>query len=164
MKLDICLAASSLLLPSVAAAQTLGSSDCKGAQFYGNAEVSVVIQAGSFKSPASARPVPDYDVSLGPNDSLRTLCLHGDGAVVFLLADSSRYAFRDIRFEYPFGFEPVASPFKLTSVLPGSVVLHMASSPASDGLLFKYTLTVKDQQTGAVLSIDPMIGNDRNPP
>jgi hypothetical protein len=56
---------------------------------------------------------------------------------------AARHAFRDIHFEYPYGFEPAASPFKLAVVHPDSVVLHIAN-PVSDGLTFKYTLTVKD--------------------
>lgn len=156
--------AMALVLSTPSAAQTIASGSCRGAQVYGNAEVSVSIRALAFKAPASARSVFDYDASLGPNDSMETLCLHGGGVVVFTLADSGRHAFRDIRFEYPYGFEPAASPFKLTSVNADSVVLHMASGPASDGLLFKYSLGVKDLQTGAVLTIDPMIDNERNPP
>lgn len=90
---------------------------------------------------------------------MESLCLHGDGAIVLTLPDSGRYAFRDIRFEYPYGFEPAASPFKLAVVHPNSVVFHMKSSPVPDGLTFKYTVTVKDLQTGALLVIDPPVKN-----
>lgn len=41
----------------------------------------------------------------------------------------------------------------------GSVVMHMMASPVSDGLTFKYTLTSKDLQTGALLVIDPTVKN-----
>lgn len=133
---------------------------CKGAHIYGEGEVPVQIQAKQIKAASSSRNVVDYGVSLGPNNSMEVLCLHGGGRVVLTLADSGRYDFRDIRFEYPYGFEPAASPFKLAVVHADSVVVHMASSPVSDGLLFKYTLLVKDVQTGALLVIDPMIGTD----
>jgi len=83
-----------------------------------------------------------------------------DGGVILLtLQDAGRYAFRDIKFEYPYGFEPTESPFKLAVVNSGNVVVHMQSSPVSDGLSFKYTVTVKDLQTGALLVIDPRITN-----
>lgn len=51
------------------------------------------------------------------------------------------------------------SPFKLAVVHPDSVVFHMRAGRVSDGLPFKYTVTVKDLQTGAVLLIDPTVIN-----
>lgn len=79
--------------------------------------------------------------------------------MILTLVDPLRYAFRDIKFEYPYGFEPSESPFKLAVVDSDSVVFHMQSSPVSDGLSFKYTVIVKDLQTGALLIIDPPIKN-----
>ena len=164
MKTRVLVLATLLVLPAAPAlAQNIATGACKGAQVYGDGEVSIQIQANSIKAAATAKNVVDYGVSLGPNNSMEVLCLHGGGSVVLTLADSGRYAFRDIRFEYPYGFEPAASPFKLAVVQPDSVVLHMISSPVSDGLFFKYTLTVKDLQTGALLVIDPMIDNERQP-
>lgn len=75
------------------------------------------------------------------------------------LPAGGRYAFRDVRFEYPYGFEPAASPFKLAAIHADALVFHMHSSPVSDGLSFKYTVTVKDLQTGAILVIDPQVTN-----
>lgn len=153
-----------LLAALIAAPAAPAFAVCKGAQIHGDGEVPVQIQARQIKAASSGRNVVDYGVSLGPDNSMEVLCLHGGGSVVLTLADSGRYDFRDIRFEYPYGFEPAASPFKLAVVHADSVVFHMASSPVSDGLLFKYTLLVKDVQTGAVLVIDPMIGTDPRPP
>ena len=119
----------------------------------------IQITAKQLKTATSAKNVLDYTVSLGPNNSMESLCLNGGGTVVFTLQNSGRYAFHDIRFEYPYGFEPAASPFKLAVIHPGSVVFHMQASPVSDGLTFKYTLTMKDLQTGALLVIDPEVNN-----
>lgn len=148
-----------VLVSPAALAQSIASGQCKGAQLHGDGEVPIQIAAKQLKTATSAKSVVDYAVSLGPDNSMESLCLNGGGAVVLTLPDSGRYAFRDIRFEYPYGFEPAASPFKLAVVHPGSVVFHMQSSPVSDGLPFKYTVTVKDLQTGALLLIDPEIRN-----
>lgn len=43
----------------------------------------------------------------------------------------------------------------------GGVRFHMRPGTASDGLPFKYTLTVEDVKTGALLLIDPMVVNER---
>jgi hypothetical protein len=104
-------------------AQDIATGGCKGARVYGDGEVPIQIQAKSIKAARSAKNVVDYGISVGPNNSMEVLCLHGGGSVVFTLSDSGRYAFRDIRFEYPYGFEPAASPFKLAVVQPDSVVL-----------------------------------------
>lgn len=142
-----------------AVAQSVASGQCEGAQIYGDGEVRIQITARQIRSASSARSVTDYGVSLGANNSMESLCMNGGGAVVLTLPSGGRYAFQDIRFEYPYGFEPVASPFKLAVIHPDSVIFHMHSSAVSDGLSFKYTVTVKDLQTGALLVIDPEIKN-----
>ncbi len=128
-------------------------------QIYGDGEVPIQIAAKQIRSVSSAKSLIDYNVSLGSNNSMESLCMTGGGAVVLTLQDPSRYSFRDIRFEYPYGFEPTASPFKLAVIHSDSVVFHMRSSPISDGLSFKYAITVKDLQTGAILVIDPQVTN-----
>ncbi len=144
---------------SSALAQSVASGQCQGVRISGAGEVPIQISAKQFRTATSAKSVVDFAVSLGSNNGMAALCLQGGGTVALTLQDSQRYAFLDIRFEYPYGFEPAASPFKLAVVHPGSVVFHMQSSPVSDGLTFKYTVTVKDLQTGAVLIIDPTIVN-----
>jgi hypothetical protein len=149
-----------LVLPAAqVAAQSVASGHCKGAQIYGDGEAPIQIAAKPIRAETSAKTVVDYSVGLGPNNSVESPCLHGTGTVVLTLTDSSRFQFQDIRFEYPYGFEPAASPFKLAVVRANGVVFHMHSSPVSDGLTFRYTVTVKDLQTGALLVIDPAVIN-----
>lgn len=156
----VCALTSLMLLGSTPAlAQSITSGECRGAQLNGGGEVPIQIAARPIRAANSARTVLDYAVNLGPGNSMESLCLNGGGAVVLTLPASDRYAFRDIRFEYPYGFEPAFSPFKLAVVHPDSVVFHMQSSPVSDALTFKYTVTVEDLQTGALLVIDPTITN-----
>ena len=100
--------------------------------------------------------------TLGPGDSQNEVCIDADSTLVFTLSDSRRYAFRDIAFDLPFGFEPADSPFKLWAVHPQSITVHVASTPESTGYRFKYTIKVEDLKTGSVISIDPMIANVPN--
>ncbi|MHB8911871.1 MAG: hypothetical protein ACYC42_04375 [Lysobacter sp.] len=148
-----------VLVSPPAFAQSIASGECRGAQIRGDGEVPIQITAKPIRAAASAKTVVDYAVSLGPNNSMESLCLNGGGTVLLTLTDSTRYEFREITFEYPYGFEPASSPFKLAVVHPDSVVFHMHASPISDGFTFKYTVKVKDLQTGAMLVIDPTITN-----
>lgn len=91
-----------LALPAAhAVAQSVASGECRGAQIYGDGEVPIQIQARQLSTASSARNVVDYAVSLGANNAMDSLCLHGGGTVVLTLADSGRFRFQDIRFEYP---------------------------------------------------------------
>lgn len=98
--------------------------------------------------------------TLGPGDSQNEVCFDADSTLVFTLSDSRRYAFRDIAFDLPFGFEPAGSPFKLWAVHPQSIVVHVASTAESAGYTFKYTIWVEDLKTGAVIAIDPYVTNE----
>lgn len=153
-----------LLAAAPAFAQPIDSGGCRGAQIYGDAAVPILITPKPIRTAATARKVLDYKVSLGPDNRLECLCLHGDATVVLTLPDSRRYEFHDIRFEYPYGFEPAYTPFKLSVVHRNSLLFHMESNAASDGLRFKYTVTVKDRHTGALLIIDPTVTNRPRPP
>jgi hypothetical protein len=107
--------------------------------------------------PSSGRYVLDYSASLGPANSQNTVCFSGDSTLVYTLSDSGRYAFRDIVFELPFGYEPAASPFKLWTVQAQSIVVHVVDTPEASGQVFKYTIKVEDRRTGAIISIDPEV-------
>lgn len=161
MKIGHALTAVSLaFVASAGSAQTVSNGNCRGFQVLGDVEVPLLIQART-RTLSSARQVADYDVQLGDDDRMSTLCLHGGGDVVLVLPEGGRYRFRGIEFEYPYGFEPAVSPFKLAVIQPASLRFHMRPGTASDGLPFKYTLTVEDVKTGALLLIDPMVVNER---
>lgn len=145
-----------------ATAQSIASEECKGATIRDRSEVPIRINSKQAKSLNSAKAITNYSVSIGPGNSMESLCMTGGGNVILALADPLRYAFRDIRFEYPYGFEPAESPFKLAVVQSDSVVFYMQSGPVSDGLHFKYTAVVKDLQAGALLMIDPPIRSKPN--
>lgn len=165
MSRTACTLTSLLLFASVPAlADSIDTGGCPGAQIYGDAEVPIQITPKTIRTATTAKKVLDYKVSLGPDNSLECLCLHGDATVVLTLPHSGRYEFRDIQFEYPYGFEPAYTPFKLSVVRDNSLLFHMESNAASDGLRFKYTVTVKDRQTGSLLIIDPTVTNRPRPP
>jgi hypothetical protein len=148
------------LLASVLAvtqAHAATASACDGYPVDGTAEISVDVRAQPMALPSSGRYVLDYSASLGPADSQNTICFSGDSTLVYTLADGGRYAFRDIVFALPFGYEPAASPFKLWAVQPQSIVVHVADTPEASGQVFKYTITVEDRRTGAVIFIDPQL-------
>ncbi|PKM07811.1 MAG: hypothetical protein CVV14_06850 [Gammaproteobacteria bacterium HGW-Gammaproteobacteria-4] len=146
---------------AVTPAQAATASACDGYPVDGTAEISVGVRAQPLALPSSGRYVLDYSASLGPADSQNTICFSGDSTLVYTLSDGDRYAFRDIVFALPFGYEPAASPFKLWTVQPQSIVVHVADTPESAGQVFKYTIEVVDRRTGAVIFIDPELW-DRN--
>lgn len=152
------------LLASVLAvtqAHAATAATCDGYPVDGTAEIGVDVRAQPMALPSNGRYVLDYSASLGPADSQNTICFSGDSTLVYTLADGGRYAFRDIVFALPFGYEPTASPFKLWTVQPQSIVVHIVDTPESAGQVFKYTIKVEDRRTGAIISIDPEL-SDRN--
>ncbi|PKM16979.1 MAG: hypothetical protein CVV12_00540 [Gammaproteobacteria bacterium HGW-Gammaproteobacteria-2] len=151
------LAAALAVTPSHAAT----ASACDGYPVDGTAEISVDVRAQPMALPSSGRYVLDYSASLGPANSQNTVCFSGDSTLIYTLSDSGRYAFRDIVFELPFGYEPAASPFKLWTVQAQSIVVHVVDTPESAGQVFKYTIKVEDRRTGAIIFIDPEL-SDRN--
>ena len=138
-------------------AQAATASACEGYPVDGTAEISVEVRAQPIALPSSGRYVLDYRASLGPADSQSTVCFSGDSTLVYTLSDSGRYAFRDIVFELPFGYEPAASPFKHWTVQAQSIVVHVVDTPDANGQVFKYTLKVEDRRTGAIIFIDPEV-------
>lgn len=157
----------SITLPSItllALALTAGyahagtAGQCEGSPVAGVAEIGVELRAQPLAVPGSGRYVLDYSASLGPADSQSSICFDGDTTLVYTLADSGRYAFRDIVFELPFGYEPSASPFKLWTVLPQTIVVHVIGTPEATGQVFKYSIKVEDRRTGAIIVIDPQVG------
>jgi len=156
------LAAGSAVM-AVTEAQAATASACDGYPVDGTAEISVDVRAQPLALPSSGRYVLDYSASLGPADSQRKICFSGDTTLVYTLADGGRYAFRDIVFALPFGYEPAASPFKLWTVQPQSIVVHVADTPAAAGQVFKYTIKVEDRRTGAIIFIDPEVGDRSGP-
>lgn len=148
-----------LLAAALAAtpAHAATASACDGYAVNGTAEISVDVRAQPIVLPSSGRYVLDYSASLGPANSQNTVCFSGDSTLVYTLGDSGRYAFRDIVFELPFGYEPAASPFKLWTVQAQSIVVHVVDTPEASGQVFKYTIKVEDRRTGAIISIDPEV-------
>lgn len=158
---SITLPALTLLAMALAAtqAQAATAGACEGYQVGGIAEISVDVRAQPLALPSSGRYVYDYSASLGPADSQNAICFSGDSTLVYTLGDSGRYAFRDIVYELPFGYEPVASPFRQWSVQAQSIVVHVVDVPGAAGQVFKYTIKVEDRRTGAIISIDPQVTN-----
>jgi len=156
---SITLPALAVLATALAAphAQAATASACEGYPVDGTAEISVEVRAQPIALPSSGRYVLDYRASLGPADSQSTVCFSGDSTLVYTLSDSGRYAFRDIVFELPFGYEPAASPFKHWTVQAQSIVVHVVDTPDANGQVFKYTLKVEDRRTGAIIFIDPEV-------
>lgn len=140
---------------TVTQARAATASACDGYPVDGTAEISVDVRAQPLALPSSGRYVLDYSASLGPADSQNTICFNGDSTLVYTLTDGGRYAFRDVVFALPFGYEPAASPFKLWTVQPQSIVVHLVDAPAAAGQVFKYTIKVEDRRTGAIIFIDP---------
>lgn len=136
------------------------NAQCNGYRVSGTERIIVDIQTESIAIPGSARRITDYVATLGPDDSQSKVCFDADSSLVFTLSDSGRYAFRDIAFEYPFGFEPAGSPFKQWAVHSQSIIVHLVPTPGSTGYTFKYTIPVEDLNTGTMVAIDPQVGND----
>lgn len=63
---------------------------CRGAQIRADGEVPIQIAARSIRIASSAKTVVDYAASLGPNNSMESLCLRGGGTVVFTLPENGR--------------------------------------------------------------------------
>ena len=148
-----------LLAAALAAphAQAATASACDGYPVDGTAEIGVEVRAQPIVLPSSGRHVLDYHASLGPANSQNSICFSGDTTLVYTLSDGGRYAFRDIVFALPFGYEPAASPFKLWTVQAQSIVVHVTDTSEAAGQVFKYTIKVEDRRTGTIIAIDPQL-------
>jgi len=155
----LAVAASIALFASAAYAQNEISQRCVGHEISPLDEVLVEIQTESIAIFSTAQRITGYAAILGPGNSQNSVCFNTDSTLVLTLSDSRRYAFRGIEFEYPFGFDPRSSPFKLWVVHPQSIVVHLVPTTGSVGHSFKYTIKVEDLKTGAMISIDPTVSN-----
>ncbi len=122
----------------------------------------MLVGAGTLTLADSGVRVNDYVIRLGALDQYAAICVRGIAptTLVFDLSGSGEeYVFEDIRYDFPTGFAPSDSPFKLSIVGKRTINVRFQGSKATLGRTFKYDLILRNVDTGERLILDPPINN-----